>query len=723
MRRLFSQIVKLVFSYALFGFALVPATLHLTITQLAPTFLHQPLHLGGVFFNPFKLELKLKSLKLGNPAQPLAGFQSLTVDIGLRSLTGKPSLSMVRLDRPYGDIVWLESGQLNISNWIKLSGQKSEAEPPADNDSSGFSLAVNQLLINNAAFTLTDLQIAAKTGQPYKLAIDNLNITLSDFRWPESQSSIEMYGKLDESASIVLSGSLEMPEPKVSIKTSLHHLDLAAFQPYITDSTFLDLTSGLLSISASSEWSAKQGFQTVSQLQLANLHLRDARSKNSVVRWDELNLADIKFDESKEQLTIEQLSLTKPFVRVAINEHMGINLAGLVKPSRSEEVGTPANRESSLRFALEEIQIIEGTVDFADRSFYPGFSAPISKLNGSLQGLDTSGAAPLKVSLLGQVDQYSPVQIEALFKLTSPLDDTSIRLTFDQVELTTLTPYSSRFAGYTVQKGRMSLSLDYAIHQGQLEAHNSMLLDELTLGERIESDEAIDLPLRLAIALLKDREGRIDVQLPVSGDLNNPEFELGPVLRMALTNMLTNVVAAPFDFLASLVGGDADALSSVQFDPGIPTIPFRQYKSLNQLADVLHERPGLELEITGAATFQDDWPKVARRQIDEALSTIEGQPVPANKREALLKQLAETQGFAPDTLPSSSSDLNDWLIEHWPYDDLAMRNLAIERSKSVKNYLVEQGLNPERLFILNAETSEQDLSARGIETKMAVKAL
>ena len=252
-----------------------------------------------------------------------------------------------------------------------------------------------------------------------------------------------------------------------------------------------------------------------------------------------------------------------------------------------------------------------------------------------------------------------------------------------------------------------------------------------TLGAHVDSNEAVDLPLKLAIALLKDRHGNIDIQLPVSGDLNNPEFEIGPVVQMALMNMLTNIVSAPFDLLASLVGGDSEELSTVYFDPGATALPVRQYSSLNQLAKALNERPELDLEIKATATVRDDWPHVAQNQLEQKLladwqaylheNNEEDRPISTKEKEAFLNALAESKGFA-EAESTSPEETVSWLVNQWPYDNSALRQLAIERSKEVKNYLTEQGLNPKRIFILNVETPEQDNSGKGIEMKMELTA-
>ncbi|ELU02795.1 hypothetical protein CAPTEDRAFT_209497 [Capitella teleta] len=302
----------------------------------------------------------------------------------------------------------------------------------------------------------------------------------------------------------------------------------------------------------------------------------------------------------------------------------------------------------------------------------------------------------------------------------------NLSMSFTNVELTTLTPYSGRFAGYSIHKGRLHLDLNYQIKDHQLSATNQMLLDKLLLGSKVDSNEAVDLPIRLALALLKDRNGQIDITLPVSGDLNNPEFELGPVIRTALFNLVTNIISAPFDLLASLVGGDAQEMKFVNFEPGNFNINrSEQIESLDKLAKALRDRPGLQLEVSGKTAKKSDWPLVAKSLLDKELTQHwtrdlqkQKKPVPEKlllstmdeeTHLRLLQKIAESIGSTEaqnsNAQDSTADAVTKQLLTQWPYNEHAMRQLAIDRAREIKDYLIDEGgLDPQRIFLLNVQS-------------------
>src|SRR5690606_2929137 len=283
------------------------------------------------------------------------------------------------------------------------------------------------------------------------------------------------------------------------------------------------------------------------------------------------------------------------------------------------------------------IRIIEGSGHFADFSLMPPFATALQELNGQIGTLDNQGQQPAKVKVTGKVDRYAPVNIEGELKPFDPLERLDIATQFRNVELTTLTPYSGKFAGYRIRKGRLNLALHYRIHQGQLQADNKVVLEQLQLGEKVESPDAVDLPVRLAVALLKDSRGVIDIELPVSGDLNDPQFSVMPIIWQTLRNLVVRAVQAPFKMLGNLAGAGDQDLSQVLFTGGSSTLDETAQSNLETLAKALAERPSLRLEVEGGASFAADGASFGRARLErEYQSTLysilqrRGEKVPAN---------------------------------------------------------------------------------------------
>ncbi|WP_419533214.1 DUF748 domain-containing protein [Endozoicomonas sp.] len=638
-RKLVSYIINAVAAYTIIGFVVVPPLIHAGIVLAGNHFLARELKLGAVYFNPLTLKLSLiavdvrDTMKLYSADIDLSWKdlqKALLTENNIRQLT----LDKIRINNPESDFTLTENGQNNFASLLKeFPEQPTSTETEKEGSSSSLQFTVNQIAIENGRFGFTDYQFT-DGHSPFSLQLDQINIQGQSLGWPQADSivnfSTQLNGEAVVNSKVDLALSGIPSEASASASISLNNINLTDFQPIINRFTYVDLTSGLLDTRADINWQAESGVQLTSDVTINQLQLDDSRTQETVAQWLQLQLSALSYQQKDNRLEIGQLLLAAPSVVIAVDEKLQVNLASLVKPientisSEQEEVDitTATGTETpDFSLAINRLAIENGAMDFSDRSFQPGFATPIVNLNGEIDGFDTRSKKPATIKIDGRVDRYAPVTIKGALNPSSPLNMTDLSMSFTNVELTTLTPYSGRFAGYSIQKGRLHLDLNYQIKNHQLSATNQMLLDKLILGSRVDSNEAVDLPIRLALALLKDRNGQIDITLPISGDLENPEFELGPVIRMALVNLITNIISAPFDLLASLVGGSAEEMQFVTFEPGQFSINrSEQVESLDKLAKALRDRPGLQLEVTGKTAKDSDWPLVARSLLESELT-------------------------------------------------------------------------------------------------------
>jgi hypothetical protein len=359
------------------------------------------------------------------------------------------------------------------------------------------------------------------------------------------------------------------------------------------------------------------------------------------------------------------------------------------------------------------------------------------------------------VLLEGKVNKYAPVKIAGQINPLSKDLYTDLALFLKNIELSTFTPYSGKFAGYAINKGKLSLDLKYKLSENLLVGENEIFMDQFTFGERIDSPDATTLPVRLAVALLRDREGRIDIDLPVQGDLNDPEFSYGRIVVNALVNLITKIVSSPFDMLAGLIGGDGEGLSFVDFEFGSAALGTEQIRKLEQLAKGLHERPALRLEIKGVADTEHDRVALAEAELLSQLKRAKLKelgaaelPVPARTEDILLSDddharlitqaYADRFGEHPSTLfeiePETSeppriepevliAGAKQRLIEKMAVDETSLRRLAQERARQIKDHLIRKGEIPnERVFMVevkldhasDADTIRTNLTLSGI---------
>jgi hypothetical protein len=361
-------------------------------------------------------------------------------------------------------------------------------------------------------------------------------------------------------------------------------------------------------------------------------------------------------------------------------------------------------------------------------------------------GAKTAAAKPASVDIKGKVDRYAPVTIKGAVNPFDPMASLDIATSFKRVELTTLTPYSGKFAGYRIRKGRLNLDLHYLITKGQLKAENKVVVEQLQLGEKVDSPDAVSLPLKLAIALLKDVDGKISIELPVTGDLNNPQFSVMPIVWQTLRNLIVKAAAAPFKMIGGLInGGGSEDLGTVSFAAGSSDLSKDAEAALDKLSQALKERPALRLEIEGTAAQSSDGPLIAEQRLEREyqynyykMLQRRGDKVPA---QASLLQVPESEkgplleGIYRTRLktqpPAEWKDLGkeertakmrDGVIKFWSSSDVLLRQLGQERASSIKDYLVDKGqLADDRVYFIDANLGEAESDGR-VVTQMHLDA-
>jgi uncharacterized protein involved in outer membrane biogenesis len=398
-------------------------------------------------------------------------------------------------------------------------------------------------------------------------------------------------------------------------RLTVARLALPPAQPYVASVANVAIRSGEVSTAGRFTYRAGRDRPTITftgSADIDRLVVVEATAGEPVVSWKSLHADTVRFGLAPDRLEINEVRLGELDGRLVISREKVLNVAALVKresPSASppgpgaRTPAPPAARKDEAApgfpVSIERVRLDRSAMYFADLSLALPFATRIHELNGVVAGLASDENSRSTVKLDGRVDEFGMLNVDGALSSFHPKVFTDIAVNFRNVPMPTLSPYSATFAGRAIRSGSMDLDLHYKIDQGALEGENRVILQQVQLGERVEAPGVTRLPLDLAIAILSDEEGRIDLALPVRGNVDRPEFSYGHLVWQALVTVITKAVSSPFRALASLFGEDAERLQTVAFEAGSDTVAPPEQEKLKRVAEVLDKRPRLKLTVHG----------------------------------------------------------------------------------------------------------------------------
>ena len=605
-----------------------------------------------------------------------------------------------------------------------------------------------QVLLKDVELRNYQVHLADRQVKPaVALEVGPLNLDLKNF---DSLNGSPFTLKLDtgvgKQGKLMADGEVNLAPVSARLNVQTRDIDLRVAQSYISPFILLELRSGMLGsdLAVNLKSTEPLAFNVTGKAQVDQLHTLDTLKSRDFLKWQKVMVEGLNYQHG-DSLSINRINLQQPYVRFMINDDRTTNVDDLLIPQPADSTakttaGKPAtSQDKPLGIHIGGIAINDGSANFADFSLTPNFATAIQQLNGQIGTIDSRQAKPASVDVKGKVDRYAPVTIKGSVNPFDPMAALDIATSFKRVELTTLTPYSGKFAGYRIRKGRLNLDLHYRITKGQLKADNKVVVEQLELGEKVDSPDAVSLPLKLAVALLKDVDGKISIELPVTGDLNNPQFSVMPIVWQTLRNLIVKAAAAPFKLIGGLVaGGGSEDLGTVSFAPGSSELSKDAEGALVKLASALKERPALRLEIEGTAAQSSDGPliaeqrlereyqynyyKILQRRGDKVPAQASLLEVPEGEKTPLLEGIYRTR--LKTQPPAEWKDLGkeeraakmrEGVITFWAGSDVLLRQLGQDRASSIKDYLVDKGqLADDRVYFIDANLGQAESDGRVI---------
>lgn len=592
-----------------------------------------------------QLTLALQSLALLPPQQkqPALSLQTLQLADGQLDLTQRQlSLGSVQSSGLQFNVKRDSAGQIDWQQW--LQGKVAPAKPGAAAPAWGWK--IGQLTLDNYAVNFDDDQAT----QPAHIKLSQLQLKAQNLG-PKQAIPLDLATRINRSGTLAANGTLQLQPLSGDMRLKLNQVDIVQLQPYFSDKLNISLSSGQLN--AAGQLRFIQGEKVTGSfnggVSINKLASVDKKYGQDFLNWKSLQINGIKANER--QVSIDQINLNDFYSRLLVNADGRLNLLDIAtKPDEANSaVGTspatttqPTEKPEPFPLHINKVKLTGGNIQFSDYFIRPNYSANMTQIGGTISGLSTQADSRAGMELLGSVNN------NAQFSLAGTLNPLSKQLYLDikagikGFEMIPASPYSGKYAGYGIQKGKLSMEISYFVDQNKLKAQNHLFIDQFTFGDKTDSPDATSLPVQLAVSLLQNRRGEIDINLPIEGSLDDPELKVGRIVVQMLKNLLEKAVTAPFALLTSGSGGEE--LSYIDFEPGSSKLNAAAETKLATLAAALGDRPALKLEIAGQADLVADSAGLKKLALE--------QKVRAQK----LKNMAQLGQTADDTLKINAEE-------------------------------------------------------------------
>jgi hypothetical protein len=645
------------------------------------------------------------------------GLDTLEINgIALDSATQAVAIESVNLDGP-AVATWLEGDSVSLQALFAVTPPESTA--PAQGDASPWTVTLDKAQLRNGS-----LQWRSPYTDPQQLVVQPIEASLEQLTWPLSgDSRVALKLSVNQQAHIGASGTIALATGDGTLEYSLDGLPLPWFNPNLPKPLRATITGGEVALQGQATLTGFAPATIAVDVKVHDFSARQVEEEIALTSFELLHLDSVTVDMTQHTLALRKIVLDTYTGRLHINKDGTINATNLWKQEvgdEAQEIAEELTQKKPWTFSLPLVQISDSAIDFMDESLPIQFRTVIGDLEGEVRDLGSDNATPARVDLTGSVDGYAPVTLKGeITPLASPAN-LDLRLTFDGVDMALLSPYSGTYAGRRIDRGLLDLDLHYRLRDNRLQGDNTVRIEKLKLGEKVASDKAVDLPLDLALAILTDANGVIDLAVPVTGDVDNPQFDIGSLIAKAFLNLITKAITAPFSLLAGLANSDDD-LQRITFSSGSSTLSDSNKEKLRELAAALEQRPKLSLVVTGRLNLAADRERLQRdalksRLLEGGLSAEQIRERGAEWEEAIATLYASLPESSAAAAELSAREQSARVAQAIPIGDAQLGELAGARAVAVKLFLVsEAGLAADRAVVGQPSLKDGENTFSGVE--------
>ncbi|ASL46612.1 hypothetical protein bAD24_III04440 [Burkholderia sp. AD24] len=730
-------------------------------------------------------QLDLQSLKLAarGGKQPLVALAQAQVSIKQVDVAARTAdITSVETTGLSVDAQRLKDGSINLAS---LAGPH-EAEPQrtaihavkkAQEQGPAWHYKIGELNLKDATANFTD----NTTPQPVRLSITPLQLKVQQISDDLSRPlPVDLQATLNRKGTLGVKGDVTATPLKVAVKVNANRLDAAAFEPYFGSKLNAVIASALLNangeLALSQTRSLKANYR--GDMALVDVRMLDKATSDPFAGWGSLALTNLKadYDERGTEVDAGKVTFTKFYGRVLLDAQGKLNLKDVVAhesgapqsltrdksgadpvpltpqapavasapvPASVATPATPATvtaatpPQSPVKLHFGQLVLQQGRVTYTDNFIKPNFTANLVGITGTIGAFGTQSTTAAPVDVAAKLAANGPLSIRGTVNPLIAKPALDLTASAHDIELTNLTPYSAKYAGYPITKGKLNVDLHYKLDNDQLNANNHLFIDQLTFGDHVQNDTATKLPVRLAISLLKNSRGEIDVNLPVSGSLSNPEFSIGGLIWHAVLNLLQKAVTAPFSLIANAFGGSGEELGYVEFEPGSAKLTDADNKKLDTIVKALSDKTSVKMDLIGRVDPAVDEPALRTQYVDRLvkqqkikdvvgngesvdLSTVTVDPKDYDKYLSKAYKSADfkkPRNFVGLTKSLPDDEMKSAIAANAPIDEASLRQLAQQRAQSVQQYL-DGKIDSSRVFIVAPKLNADGIKDKGATTRV-----
>ncbi|MFL9963568.1 DUF748 domain-containing protein [Paraburkholderia sediminicola] len=731
-------------------------------------------------------QLDLQSLKLAarGDKQPVVSLAQGSVVVKQVDVTARTAdVTSVATTGLAVDAQRLKDGSINLAS---LAGpheaaqqrtaihaaKKAHAEGPA------WHYTIGELTLKDATANFTD----NTTPQPVKLSITPLQLKVQQISDDLSRPlPVDLQATLNKKGTLGMKGDVTATPLKLAVKVNANRLDAAAFEPYFGSKLNAVIASALLNANGDLAVTQAKALKASyhGDMALVDVRMLDKATSDPFAGWGSLALSNLKadYDEHGTAVDAGRVTFTKFYGRVLLDAQGKLNLKDVVAhesgaaqsltrdksgaepvpltpPAASAVAAAPAQAasatpaapatvtaatppQSPVKLHFGQLVLQQGRVTYTDNFIKPNYTANLVGIQGTVGAFGTQSTTSAPVDIAAKLAANGPLSIRGTVNPLIAKPALDLTASAHDIELTNLTPYSSKYAGYPITKGKLNVDLHYKLDNDQLNADNHLFIDQLTFGDHIDNDTATKLPVRLAISLLKNSRGEIDVNLPVSGSLSNPEFSVGGLIWHAVLNLLQKAVTAPFSLIAHAFGGGGEELGYVEFEPGSAKLTDASTKKLDTIVKALADKPSIKMDLIARVDPAVDEPALRTRYVDRLVKQQKVKDVVGNGESVDLSSVTvdakdydkyltkayksadfkKPRNFVGLTKSLPDDDMKSALAANAPIDDGSLRELAQRRAQSVQQYL-DGKIDSSRVFIVAPKLNADGIQDKGATTRV-----